>query len=49
MSVKMVKRGGEGHEENYKEFLISAEADVADLPTGATSPSAAPGSNGKQW
>ena len=44
MSVKMVKRGGDGHEENYKEFLISSASDVSDLPTGATDPAAAPGS-----
>lgn len=44
MSVKLVKRGGDGREENYKEFMISAAADVSSLPTGLTDPSAAPGS-----
>ena len=44
MSIQMVKRGGEGHEADYKEFLISAAADVANLPTKTTDPSAAYGS-----
>ena len=44
MSIYTVKRGGDGHEENYKEFMITAVSDVSDLPTGLTYPSAAPGS-----
>jgi len=32
MSVKQVVRGGPGHDENYREFIISAAADVANLP-----------------
>lgn len=44
MSIQMVKRGGEGHEADYKEFLISGTADVANLPTKTTDPSAAYGS-----
>ena len=44
MSIQMVKRGGEGHEADYKEFLISGTADVANLPTKTSDPSAAYGS-----
>ena len=44
MSVHMVKRGGEGFEADYKEFIISSASDVSDLPTRLTTPSAAPGS-----
>ena len=40
----MVKRGGEGHEADYKEFLISAVTDVPNLPTKTTDPPAAYGS-----
>jgi len=34
--IKIVKSGGDGHGMNYKEFIISAAADVADLPTSAS-------------
>ena len=32
MSVKQVVRGGPGHDENYREFIISSASDVASLP-----------------
>lgn len=32
--IKIVTSGGEGHGPNYKEFVISGTADVANLPTG---------------
>ena len=44
MSIHMVKCGGEGHEADYKEFLISTAADVASLPKKTTDPSTAYGS-----
>ncbi len=44
MSIKGVKRGDEFHDVNYKEFIITDENDVADLPTGLTDPPAAAGS-----
>lgn len=44
MAIVCVKRGDEFHDQNYKEFMITDESDVADLPTGETEPSAAPGS-----
>ena len=30
--IKQVTRGGPGKDENYREFIISAAADVSDLP-----------------
>ena len=30
--IKIVTSGGEGHGRNYKEFIITAAADVANLP-----------------
>lgn len=44
MSVKLVKWGGDGHEANYKEFMISSESDVSSLPKKNTDPPAAAGS-----
>lgn len=44
MAIVCVKRGDEFHDPNYKEFVITDESDVANLPTGLTDPSAAPGS-----
>lgn len=44
MAIVGVKRGDEYHDPNYKEFIISGAADVANLPTGLTDPPAAPGS-----
>ena len=32
MSIKQVVRGGPGHDENYREFIISSTSDVASLP-----------------
>ena len=42
--IKIVTSGGEGHGPNYKEFMISAEADVANLPDKDSDPPAALGS-----
>lgn len=44
MSIHLVKWGGDGHEANYKEFLISGTSDVANLPKKDTDPPAAVGS-----
>lgn len=44
MSVKLVKWGGDGHDANYKEFMISSASDVASLPKTNTDPPAEPGS-----
>ena len=41
MSYKVVKRGDEYHDENYREFILEAEADVSDLPTDAAAGSVA--------
>ena len=30
--IKQVTRGGPGKDENYREFILSAAADVSDLP-----------------
>ena len=30
--IKQVTRGGPGKDENYREFIITAAADVSDLP-----------------
>ena len=30
--IKQVTRGGPGKDENYREFIISEESDVANLP-----------------
>ena len=32
MSIKQVVRGGPGHDENYREFIISSASDVSSLP-----------------
>ncbi len=32
MSYKQVVRGGPGHDENYREFILSSASDVASLP-----------------
>ena len=32
MSIKQVVRGGPGHDENYREFIISSASDVSNLP-----------------
>ncbi len=34
--IKTVKSGGEGHGMNYREFIITAAADVANLPNSQT-------------
>ena len=34
--ITVVKKGGDGQPFYYKEFMISAEADVADLPDNDT-------------
>ena len=34
--IKIVKSGGEGHGMNYREFIITAAADVANLPNSQT-------------
>ena len=34
--IKVVKSGGEGHGMNYREFIITAAADVANLPNSQT-------------
>lgn len=34
--IKIVKTGGEGRSMNYREFIISAAADVANLPNSQT-------------
>ena len=34
--IKIVKSGGDGHGMNYREFIISAAADVANLPNSET-------------
>ena len=34
--IKIVKSGGEGHGMNYREFIITAAADVASLPNSQT-------------
>lgn len=34
--IKIVKSGGEGHGINYREFIITAAADVANLPNSQT-------------
>ena len=44
MSIRVVKRGDEYHDPSYKEFILEDENDVNDLPTGLTTPAAAPGS-----
>ena len=33
MNIKLVTRGGPGKPENYCEFMIKTESDVANLPT----------------
>lgn len=44
--ITIVITGGEGKPHYYREFMISSESDVSDLPTGATPApdTAAPGS-----
>ena len=37
MSYKQVVRGGPGHDENYREFILGASADVANLPNSQSS------------
>ena len=32
MSVHQVVRGGPGHDENYREFIMTSASDVASLP-----------------
>ena len=44
MSIHLVKWGGDGHESNYKEFLMDSTSDLSQLPTGLTDPPATPGS-----
>ena len=34
--IKIVKSGGEGHGMNYREFIITAAADVANLTNSQT-------------
>ena len=34
--IQIVKSGGEGHGPNYREFIITDSADVANLPNGNT-------------
>ena len=34
--IKCVKTGGEGRGQNYREFIITAAADVANLPNSKT-------------
>jgi hypothetical protein len=36
--IQIVKRGGDGQPYFYKEFMISSESDVANLPTSKTAP-----------
>lgn len=36
MRIKIVKTGGEGHGMNYREFIITAASDVANLPNSKT-------------
>ena len=36
MSIKQVVRGGPGHDENYREFIISSASDVASLPNSTS-------------
>lgn len=41
MSYKVVKRGDEYHDQDYREFILESEADVSDLPTDAAAGSVA--------
>ena len=34
--IKNVKSGGDGHGMNYREYIITAAADVANLPNSQT-------------
>ncbi len=34
--IRIVKAGGPGYGENYREFVISSSSDVSDLPTADT-------------
>lgn len=34
--IRIVKSGGEGHGRNYREFIITAAADVTGLPKSDT-------------
>jgi len=34
--IKCVKTGGDGRGQNYREYIITAAADVADLPNSDT-------------
>ncbi len=34
--IQIVKSGGDGHGQNYREFIITAAADVANLPNSQT-------------
>lgn len=42
--ITIVQSGGDGKPFHYKEFMISSEADVADLPNNDSDPPAALGS-----
>lgn len=34
--IKVIKRGGDGMDENYKEFAMTSSDDVQDLPNSQT-------------